>query len=130
MRIVGAAVAIVGPDLRVLAITRGYALEDVGFPGGHRDASDRSGRQTAARELYEETGVVVDPAALDYVGQNRTQSGGVFVVYAPREIVSWPAVLRSEPFEGFVGWTSPTALRSPYARHGAFQGRILQRLGL
>jgi 8-oxo-dGTP pyrophosphatase MutT (NUDIX family) len=130
MRVVGAGVVVLGTGPSVLAITRGLALDDLGFPGGRRDSEDSSAAVTAARELYEETGMVVEPEALVYVGYGPTPTGGVFVVYTPREIVSWPAVLRSEPFEGFVGWHPPAALRSTQARHGTFQGHILERLGL
>lgn len=116
----GAAVVIVNQG-RVLAISRGLDRTKLTFPGGGTDRADRNPRETAARELFEETGVVVEPGHLQYVDQNNG-----FVVYTPMNIRSWPNELRSTPFEGFVGWHEPYELLS--SRHGAFQGRVLQKV--
>lgn len=51
-----AVIAVRAPDGRVLALKDGRGLN---FPGGMREDSDHSPAETAARELFEETGVKV-----------------------------------------------------------------------
>ncbi|MBD0675459.1 NUDIX domain-containing protein [Streptomyces sp. CBMA156] len=57
------------PDGRVLLIERGWPPYEGAWalPGGHQDPGE-TGRQAAARELVEETGVRVDAADLAEVG--------------------------------------------------------------
>jgi len=113
---------------RVLAISRGHDRHDLGFPGGHKDTGDPSHRYTAARELWEETGIVVHPGRLRFIMMEQTRSGGIYALFEPTSIVSWPRTLRSKPFEGYVGWHRPEELCSPHARHGEFQCRVLRKV--
>jgi 8-oxo-dGTP pyrophosphatase MutT (NUDIX family) len=115
---------LVARDGKVLAISRGLDIHDLGLPGGRSDPEDRSARHTAARELYEETGVEVYAPRLQYLASNVNHHGGTYVVFLAREIVSWPATLRSTPFEGYVGWHSPEALLAPGVTHRAFYRKI------
>lgn len=57
------------PDGRVLLIERGWPPHEGAWalPGGHLDEGELS-REAASRELFEETGVRVDPAHLREIG--------------------------------------------------------------
>ncbi len=85
-------VCAVRPDGRVLT-TRRAAVKDWPlsweFPAGSALAGETS-RQAAVRELAEETGVVVDPAALALVGRVREERA-LFDLYLAR--VDDPAVV-------------------------------------
>ncbi|MFC9746366.1 NUDIX domain-containing protein [Streptomyces niveus] len=63
-------VVAVTPDNQVLLIERDWPPHEGqwALPGGHLDPGEES-REAAARELAEETGVLVDPEQLRYVGR-------------------------------------------------------------
>lgn len=73
MTIRTAGVVVVVPDGRVLGITRSFDLQNVEIPGGHSEPTDPSLAHAAARELAEETGVLVDPQMLQPI--QRTPEG-------------------------------------------------------
>ncbi len=62
-------VVAVRPDGRVLLIERGWPPYQglLALPGGHVDAGETA-LAAAARELCEETGILVDPADLVFIG--------------------------------------------------------------
>ncbi len=128
-RVIGAGVLLVSGQ-RILAISRGLDRANLGLPGGHVDPSDANARHAAGRELSEETGVQVYAPRLRYLASNRAHKGGTFVVFLAQEIVSWPSVLRSVPFEGFVGWHHPDDLLRPGVTYRDFHRRLFTKIGL
>lgn len=76
-----AAVVIVSrDDGRVLALTRGGDFADWHLPGGKVEPGEAP-VEAAARELMEETGVVVDPKELRYVTSYTSRSGRPVKLY-------------------------------------------------
>lgn len=127
--VVGAGVLVLRGD-RVLAISRGRQRSNLGLPGGRVDPTDSNPRHTAARELVEETGVQVRAPRLRFLAASPTPQGGIYVAYLASEIVSWPSVLRSTPFEGYVGWHRPEELLRPEVTHRIFHRRLFTQIGL
>lgn len=63
---------------------RGRGLE---FPGGHGEADDANLAEVAERELYQETGIQVDPDDMRLIGEPRvteTHTSGILLVQIPR----------------------------------------------
>lgn len=119
-----ASVLVVSGD-RVLGITRGTDLRDIGFPGGKADPTDASLTHTAVRELREETGVRVHPDDLVPL----VRHGRHVLFYAPT-VRSWPHRLASRPFEGFVGLWPAQAFLGDGCRHAQHQAEALSMIGL
>lgn len=97
----------------VLAISRQGDLTNWNLPGGAREPSDADLRHTAARELLEETGVIVDPeqlAVLVHFPRVNHHSCTVFVPLGP---IRWPPRLRSDPFEGHPDLVDPDLILVP-----------------
>lgn len=109
---------------RILAITRGRNLDDLGMPGGFIEAGETP-EQAAARELYEETGIVAQPEQLVEVYR---QAG--CVTFTPRGPVQMPPYLASEPFEGYVYWVEPHEIACESCTFGLSNARMLRDLGL
>jgi 8-oxo-dGTP pyrophosphatase MutT (NUDIX family) len=128
MNVIAAGVLIVQSG-KVLAISRGLDRANLTIPGGHVEKSDRNVRHAAARELHEETGVVVHPPRLRYLRANPSERGHYVAYFAP-EIISLPTILRSIPFEGFVGWHHPQKLLRPEVFHRDFYRQIFKQIGL
>lgn len=123
-----ALVLLIDPDGRVLAISRGDDVWDWGFPGGTAENHlDCTIADTAFRELEEETGVVAGELSL----LHRAPSGTHCVTTFVAEVVDeWPAVLRSEPFEGYVAWVKPDVLVATTCRYRKHARVILEKAGL
>jgi 8-oxo-dGTP pyrophosphatase MutT (NUDIX family) len=101
----------------VLAISRGFNLRDPALPGGDSEPFDEGPAQTAARELYEETGLrAKEVRCIDRWTGERGQP--VFVFYIPQ----WSGKLRTSS-EGKPFWTQPKNLlaRGAYYRDEARQ---------
>jgi len=123
-----AVVVVLNQDGYVLAISRGGDVWDWGFPGGHAEPlQDCTIADAAFRELEEETGVVA--GELELLGEGRSGSC-VVTTYLAEVVDEWPQVLRSEPFEGYVGWVRPEALVAPTCRYRVHAREILVNLGL
>lgn len=112
-------------DGRVLGITKGLDTSDITFPGGRSEAQDPSAAHTAARELREETGVVVRPESLVPLVQN-----GIHTTFYATEVESWPDQLSSKPFEGFVGLWPAEAFVGPGCRYAEQQAHAMQMVGV
>jgi len=126
---IGAAIVIVNEFKLVLGITRGMNMADIGLPGGKADDTDPTLQYAAARETYEETGVVVDPNVLVFVADNPGPRGTHVAFYAP-SVKQWPQKFESEPFEGFVGFYQPEAFLNPKAPYREYTGRVFEKLKL
>lgn len=125
---IAAGVVVVDSGL-VLGITRGHELEKVELPGGGIEPTDRSPQFAAAREAFEETGILLDPRALRYLDANPGPRGA-YATYLATSVKAWPKIFRSEPFEGYVGFYQPQVFVNPKARHREFIRRVFDKLGL
>jgi len=116
-------------DGKILGISRGLFVDDIGLPGGRVDPTDPSLPHAATRELYEETGVLVHPGALRPVfegpGGPSVKAVIAFVVEEAMEIPERP---ESIPFEGVVGWHPPAAFLSDSCSYQGFQHQLFQHL--
>lgn len=120
-----ALVLLVHPDGRVLAISRGDDVWDWGLPGGRAEAHlDCTIADTAFRELEEETGVVAGELSFLHRSASDTHSVTTFVA---EDIDEWPAILRSEPFEGYVAWVEPEVLVAPTSQYRAHARVVLEK---
>lgn len=123
-----AALVVIEVDGRVLAISRDSDVWDWGFPGGTAEPGvDCTIADTAFRELEEETGVVAK--TLELLHRERSGSHLVTTFLATR-IERWPAVLRSEPFEGYVNLVDPSALVAPTCRYRNHARIVLGKAGI
>lgn len=115
------------PDGKILGVSRGLSVRDIGLPGGHVEAFDGSLAQAAARELHEETGVVTAPDGLRPVFQGgRPERPCIaFVAHGPLQI---PPILESVPFEGFVRWHDPEAFLRPSCTYRSYQQQLFHLL--
>jgi 8-oxo-dGTP pyrophosphatase MutT (NUDIX family) len=114
-------------DGRVLAISRGDDVWDWGFPGGTADPQDITIADTAFRELLEETGVVASELALLH---REHADGHVVTTFVATQIHAWPAVLRSDPFEGYVDFVDPKTLVAPTCRYRKHAKVVLKKAGI
>lgn len=122
-------VVVVHPDeKRILAISRDENVWDWGFPGGGAESDvDDDVEDTARRELFEETGVDAGVLIPIHRRQSDTHCTTTFMA---ETIYSWPAVLRSDPFEGYVAWVETQILLAPTSRYREHTTEILQLMGL
>lgn len=120
-----ASCVVVTPQRRVLGITRGLNAADRVIPGGGVDPADPTTAHTAARELREETGVVVRPEDLRLVLE--TERHASYVLHGPAQ---WPWRLESRPFEGWVGLWHPSAFLAPTCSYREHTRAVFGRLGL
>lgn len=111
------ALAVVFNDRQeVLAISRGFSVRDPCLPGGDSELEDEAPALTAARELYEETGVTaLELICIDQWEGERGQP--VYVFFVPR----WRVKRLRTSAEGKPFWTKPAALmrKSAYYRDEA-----------
>ncbi len=110
---------------QILAVSRGKDTRDWGMPGGWIEP-DEDPAQAAARELYEETGIIVKPEDLRAI---YFQAG--CMTFTPDGPIQMPkGRLFSEPFEGYVDWVEPAAIACPACSFGPTNQRMLIDLGL
>lgn len=116
-------------DGLILAVSRGADTADWGMPGGHVDAGETL-REAASRELREETGVRLGmhaqlvPIVTWKSRQHVTSTFGV------QGRLVWPAMLRSEPFEGHVDWKEPRELCTPQCSFAPYHAALFRHLGV
>jgi hypothetical protein len=59
------------------------------------------------------------------------RSGGHLVTtFMATQIHAWPAVLRSDPFEGYVNFVDPKTLVGPTCRYGKHAKKVLTKAGI
>lgn len=77
------AVLLLPVDDGLLGIRRGIEPRkgSLALPGGFVDAADESWQAAAARELFEETGIVVEPAAVRDFAVRSTGKGGPILLF-------------------------------------------------
>jgi 8-oxo-dGTP pyrophosphatase MutT (NUDIX family) len=118
------AVAVVfnGPR-NVLAVSRGFKTRDPGFPGGDSEPGDDTPAKTAARELFEETGITaLELKCIDeWVGE---RGQPVYVFYVPR----WRGSRLRTSDEGKPFWTSPETLLKRTAFYRMEAARVFESL--
>jgi 8-oxo-dGTP pyrophosphatase MutT (NUDIX family) len=119
----GAAV-LVFDGTRCLAVSRGNNTEDWNLPGGHLEGQENA-VDAAVRELYEETGITATKSNLTLFYQ-----AGTTTVFLATDFFRWPPQLRSEPFEGYVSWKSPTTLCRPCCTFHKHHRAVFEKLGL
>jgi 8-oxo-dGTP diphosphatase len=104
-----AAAALIATDGRVLMHQRPFAKQHGGlweFPGGKLEPHENA-RTALARELTEELGIAIEPAAFFPVAQAADPDGGLTIeLFACREWRGDPQCLEGEA----IGWFVPEAL--------------------
>jgi len=127
----GTAVVVICPwaPLQLVAISRGHDLHDWNLPGGKVEPGETFA-QAAARELREETGILVSPSALRPVADQVRPTGTRSVTFVAQGHLGWPARLESTPWEGFVTCMSPARLVDPRNTYAQDNLVVLGRLGL
>jgi 8-oxo-dGTP pyrophosphatase MutT (NUDIX family) len=108
---------------RVLAISRGFNPRDPALPGGDGEAGDTTPASTAAREMFEETGLRARELRLmdTWVG-DRGQT--VYAFFVPR----WTGRIRSSS-EGKVYWSSLGNVLRRSATYRKDAKRLLEKMG-
>jgi 8-oxo-dGTP pyrophosphatase MutT (NUDIX family) len=110
-------VLIRGDEGTVLSVSRCFDRHDLGLPGGGVEAVDGDLAQdrpatlarAAARELREECGVEVDPAALEPVFDSQVGATRV-TTFAPRSAIDRATVKLGFRLEGRVAWATVDAV--------------------
>jgi 8-oxo-dGTP pyrophosphatase MutT (NUDIX family) len=108
----------------VLAISRNFNTRDPSFPGGDSETTDESPAATAARELFEETGIkAIELRCMDQWMGERGQP--VYAFFVPK----WKASRLRTSDEGKPFWTTPQRLLIKSAFYRDFAQRLLEKLG-
>jgi 8-oxo-dGTP pyrophosphatase MutT (NUDIX family) len=107
----------------VLAISRGFNLQDPALPGGDSEPFDESPVQTAARELYEETGLRAQGEANCIDSWTGERGQPVFAFY----VSQWRGRLRTSS-EGKPFWTQPKNLLARGAYYRDEAKRVFEKL--
>jgi 8-oxo-dGTP pyrophosphatase MutT (NUDIX family) len=113
----------------VLSISRGTNTSDWNIPGGKVDLGE-SLREAAARELYEETGVLVPyrkQLVPVYASMVRTHFCTCFLVNGD---VIFPPAMGSSPFEGYVAWARPDDLITSRSRFFEYNRNAFREAGI
>jgi len=120
---------------RALAVSRGADTRDLGMPGGWVERGE-TGAQAAARELWEETGLRVDPNDLEPIYQQAgcttfttRRDGAIFGHADPRsgEMILEP---QGAHWEGYPMFVPVADLARPSSTFGKSNRRMLRDLGL
>lgn len=106
-----------------LAISRGFAVRDPALPGGDSEDTDATPAQTAAREVFEETGVrVLDLKCIDSWQGDRGQPVYAFVAG------HWRGKRLRTSAEGKPFWASPRGLTQKTAYYREEARRVFEKL--
>lgn len=107
----------------VLAIRRGFNPRDPALPGGDSEPQDESPAQSAARELFEETGVTaIEMRCIDQWTGERGQP--VFAFFVPK----WRGKRLRTSDEGKPFWAQPHTLMGKTASYRDEAKRIFLKI--
>ena len=131
-----ATILIIDTHGRALAVSRGTNTRDLGMPGGWVEPGE-TGEQAAARELWEETGLWVEPGDLEPIYQQggcttfTTRPGGTIRGDAdpahPDRLILEP---KGSHWEGYPGFVPIADLARPSSTFWKSNLRMLRDLGL
>jgi len=108
----------------VLAITRAFNPRDIALPGGDSVPEDESPAKTAARELFEETGLLA--SELRCMAQWTGERGQpVFAFFVPK----WRGRRLRASSEGKPFWTTPERLVRSENAYATEARDLLEKLG-
>lgn len=116
------AVVVAFNGANILAVSRGYIPRDPAMPGGDATDEDTSPAATAAREMFEETGLRARELRLMDVWEG-TRGQKVYVFFVPR----WQGRLRSSS-EGKAYWSTTANVLRRSATFRFEARRILEKL--
>jgi len=113
----------------VLAISRGTNTSDWNVPGGKVDPGEDLA-DAAARELYEETGVLVQRRhQLEPVYESRVHTHVCTCFWVSGELL-FPEIMGSNPFEGYVAWARPEDLLTEKSRFHRYNREAFRAAGI
>lgn len=117
-----ACIAFVNDDDELLTIERGDGT-GIALIAGKREPSETPA-QAAAREAFEEAGIIVDPRHLVLVFERVTENDHLVQTFIPRR---WQGTPRSS-HEGVVRWRKPAALIEEGSAFPLYNRELLRRL--
>lgn len=119
------AVAIVPRGEQYLVVARNFQPKDVNFPGGNSEPGDRTPKDTAIRELLEETGVGTQPEFVQLMDKWRGADGEPVYAFF---VTAFTGRERSSD-EGKAFWTSNlTSLTAKQSTFRVGNKRLLKKL--
>lgn len=113
----------------VLAISRGTNTSDWNVPGGKVDQGEPL-KDAAARELYEETGVLIPRRnQLEPVYEDLVHTHVCTCFWVEGDVI-FPSIMGSNPFEGYVAWARPEDLLTERSRFHRYNREAFKVAGI
>lgn len=110
---------------RVLSVSRGYNLNDLGLPGGKVEAGETP-VVGALRELWEETGLTARPEDCTFLYKQKV---GRYMVWT-FQVKKWSGELLTATREGVPLWVDAGRLCTDLCTFGIYNQRAIEALNM